>query len=191
MGGAAMVRPAARSAVVALGILMVADVFRTCMAIGHYEFRITVVTHGEPDVWVAALAYELFDRVVDEFGWALGFRVAATSVATFLWTLALLVTVVTVVLWLRRSRLMRHLDRVTLGWLGAAVLLKVLSAIYDTVAAPPSPVVGGVLTTRPVAYPLWILSTVVLGVAAGRVVRAIRSTAAEPGSVVTGPAVAG
>ncbi|MEV4283300.1 hypothetical protein [Actinoplanes xinjiangensis] len=184
MGGAAMVRPAARSAVVALGVLMVVDVFRTCLAIGHYEFRITVVTHGEPDVWVAALAYALFDRVVDEFGRALGLPVAATSVATFLWVLALLATVVTVVVWLRRARLMRHPDRVTLGWLGAAVLLKALSAIYDTVAAPPSPVVGGVLATRPVAYPLWIVSTVVLVVAAVRVVRAIRS--ADPDPAVTG-----
>ena len=51
------VRLAARSAVAVLSIFTLVDVIGTFMVIGHYEYRITVVTHGQPDVWVAAMAY--------------------------------------------------------------------------------------------------------------------------------------
>jgi hypothetical protein len=173
------VRLAARSAVAVVSTFTLVDVIRTFMAIGQYEHRITVVTHGQPDVWVAAMAYALFDAVVDELRYVLGFRVEASTVGELIWMLALILAVAAVAMWLHQVRVMPRMDMATIGWLGVAALLKVVSAVYNAVTAPPAPSIGGVLATRPVAYSLWIVSTVVVVVAALRVVRAIRRTTVE------------
>lgn len=170
----ASVRWTAGSAVVALMIFAIVDVFHTFIAIGHYEYRITVVTHGQPDVPVAALAYELLAHVVDELGYVLGFRKGTGTTREVLWTSALVLAVAAVSVWLHRAGGTLRREKATLGWISAAAALKVVSAAYDLVAAPPRPSVGGVLATRPIAYPLWILSTTVLVVAALRVARTIR-----------------
>jgi hypothetical protein len=171
-------RTAGRSAVVALSVFAVVDVVRTFLAVGHYEDRITVVTHGEPDVWVPAAGYALFELAVREAGWASGYHLQANDVYQAVWLLAAVVAVAAAAVWLRRARALPRADRVTAGWAGAAVLLTAVSGLHHAVAAPPSPSVDGALATRPVAYSLWVVSTIVLVVATVRVVRMIRRTVA-------------
>ena len=43
-------RPTARLTVLAMILWAVVDVLHTIIAVGHYEHRITVVTHGNADV---------------------------------------------------------------------------------------------------------------------------------------------
>ncbi|MEU4620600.1 hypothetical protein AB0G04_11565 [Actinoplanes sp. NPDC023801] len=167
---------AGRTSIAALGVLMVVEVIHLFLAIGYYEDRITVVTHGLPDVWPAAFAYALSDHVVDELGHVSGLAVEANTVSGLIWLTSMTVAVTAVAMWLRRVPVRPRWDKATLGWLTGAVVLKVVSAVYNTVAAPPGPSVGGVLATRPVAYSLWMVSTVVLVVAAWRLMRTIQRT---------------
>lgn len=168
---------AARSAYAALAVLALVDVLGLVLAVGHAEYRITVGTHGQPDVWPAAAAYVLFAHVVDRLGDALGFPVEAGTVRGVTWAVALLVALVAVSVWRSRVGRTPRWARATLGWLGATVLLKVASALYDIVAAAGTRSVDGALAGRPVAYSLWTVSTVVLVVAVRRVAGSIRRTA--------------
>lgn len=52
----------------ALIVWAVLDVFRTTVVMGHYEDRITVVTHGEVDVVPAWLAYMLLEELLPRGG---------------------------------------------------------------------------------------------------------------------------
>jgi len=167
---------AARSAVAALMIFAFVDVLDAVMAVGHYEYRITVVTHGQADVQAAAMAYALFDHVVDRLGEVLGRPVEAGTALGVTWALALLLALVAVSVWRYRAPRTPRIERTTLGWLGATVLLEASSALYDAVAAPPDPSIDGALATRPVAYPLWTASAIVLVTAVWRVARTIRRT---------------
>jgi hypothetical protein len=87
---------AARLAVVVLILWVVIDVIRTTLAVGHYEHRISVVTHGDVDVWPAWMAYELLDYLLP-----LGM---ATTVADRSWILGSLVAAAAFVTWLYRAR---------------------------------------------------------------------------------------
>ncbi|MEV4637006.1 hypothetical protein AB0J80_06600 [Actinoplanes sp. NPDC049548] len=149
-----------QAAVTLLTVFAVVDVLHTLLTIGHYEHRITVVTHGEPDLYPAAFAYELFAHVVGPWQGA--------------GVLSLIVAAAAVLMAVSCARGTPPADRATLGWLSATALLKSLSAVYDVVAAPPDPAVDGVLATRPIAYPLWVASTTVLVIATRRLARAIR-----------------
>lgn len=161
------------SVIVAVSAFAVVDVVRTLLAIGGYEYQIIVVTHGNPDVPAPMRLYELFDLMTEELRRLPDHYVPPSTVYQFIWTLALVVAVATTVTWLYQVRAIPRPDRATVGWIGAAVLLKVVVAVYDAVAAPPSPSIGGVLATRPIAYPLWTVSSVVLVVAVRRVISTI------------------
>jgi hypothetical protein len=50
--------------VVVLVVWSVIDVIDASLAVGHYEHRITVATHGDADVWPAWLVYEVLDSVL-------------------------------------------------------------------------------------------------------------------------------
>jgi hypothetical protein len=167
---------AARLAVAALAVFAVVDVFDTIVAVGDYEYWITVVTHGEPDVQAAYLLRELLDHVVDKMEGPLIYPDAVGTARSVVWTLALLLTVAAVSVWLYRAWGTVRPKRALLGWLGVTVLLKLVIAVYDRVAAPPDPSVDGALATRSVAYPLWTAATIALVVTAVLAIRTIRRT---------------
>jgi len=87
---------AARLAVVALIVWAVIDVIRTTLAVGHYEDRIIVVSHGNVDVLPAWVVYELFDSLMP-----LGL---VTTVADRSWILGVLAAVAAFVAWLYQAR---------------------------------------------------------------------------------------
>ena len=87
---------AARLAVVALVLWVVIDVIRTTLAVGHYEHRITVVTHGDADVWPAWMAYEVLDYLLP--------RGLAITVTDRMWVLGALVAAAAFVTWLYQAR---------------------------------------------------------------------------------------
>jgi hypothetical protein len=89
-------RRAARVAVAALVAWAVIDVLNTVIAVGHYEDRITRVTHGEVDVLPAWLVYTLFDHFMP-YG-------MVTTVAARLWVLGLLVAGIAFITWLVQAR---------------------------------------------------------------------------------------
>jgi hypothetical protein len=99
---------AARLAVVALVLWVVIDVIRTTLAVGHYEDRITVGTHGDPDVWPAWMAYELLVNLMP--------RATVTAMADRLWILGALAAAVAFITWLYQTR--RNAGRLggTLEW---------------------------------------------------------------------------
>lgn len=108
--GRARGRPrAARLAVAGLVLWAVGDGFRTTVAVGHYEERITVVTHGGADVPPAWLAYLMLDDLLLR-------RTEPTSVVGWWWALCLLVAVAAVIAWLYQAR--REAERLggTPGW---------------------------------------------------------------------------
>jgi hypothetical protein len=84
---------AARLAVVVLVLWAVIDVIRTTLAVGHYEDRITMGTHGDADVWPAWMAYELLVHLmphgmvsaVADRSWILGALAAAVAFVTWLY----------------------------------------------------------------------------------------------------------
>jgi len=90
-------RSAARLAVVALVLWVVIDVIRTTLAVGHYEHRITVGTHGGADVWPAWMAYELVDFLLPRRGLAI-------MVSDRMWVVGALVAAAAFVAWLYRAR---------------------------------------------------------------------------------------
>jgi hypothetical protein len=83
-------------------------VLRAILAVGHYEERINVVTHGNVDVLPAWLVYMHLDALMPR-GWE-------TTVVDMLWALGSLVAVVAVAAWLYRSA--RHAVRLggVLAW---------------------------------------------------------------------------
>lgn len=87
---------AARLAVVALILWVVIDLIRTTLAVGHYEHRITGMTHGHADVWFAWMAYGLLDFLLP-----LGM---ATAVADRMWILGTLVAAAAFGRWLYQAR---------------------------------------------------------------------------------------
>jgi hypothetical protein len=87
---------AARLAVVSLALWAVIDVIRTTLAVGHYEDRITVVTHGAPDVWPAWVAYELLVDVMPR-----SMVMAVVDRSWILWSLA---AASAFVVWLHQAR---------------------------------------------------------------------------------------
>jgi hypothetical protein len=87
---------AARVAVAALVAWAVIDMLNTVIAVGHYENRITVVSHGEADVLPAWLVYALFNRLMP-FG-------MVTTVAARLWMIGLLVAGIAFITWLVLAR---------------------------------------------------------------------------------------
>ena len=89
-------RPA-RLAVTALALWAGIDLLRTTVAVGDYEERITVVTHGDVDVPPAWLAYYTLDGLLPR-------GAAVTSVVDRLWILGLLVAVAAFIAWLYRAR---------------------------------------------------------------------------------------
>jgi hypothetical protein len=82
--------------VLALILWAVIDVLRTTFAVGYYEHRITVVTHGDVDVLPAWMAYELFNHLMP-----LGM---ATTVADRSWVLGSLVAAAAFITWLYQAR---------------------------------------------------------------------------------------
>lgn len=92
---------AARLAVVSLVSWAVVDVIRTTLAVGHYEDRITGVTHGSPDVWPAWVAYDLLVDVMP--------RGTVTAVVDRSWILGSLAAAAAFVVWLYQAR--RHAER--------------------------------------------------------------------------------
>ncbi|MFF4881183.1 DUF4328 domain-containing protein [Micromonospora sp. NPDC000668] len=97
---------AARLVVAALILWAVLDVLRTVLAVGHYENRIEVVTHGNVDVLPAWLAYVIVSELMP--------RDAVTVAADRLWMLGALVAAAAFVAWL-------HQARRTAGRLGGAL----------------------------------------------------------------------
>jgi hypothetical protein len=128
-------------------VLAVVAVVHMVLAIGFYEHRITVVTHGAPELAAFAYAYELFDYLMGPLGYA----AAVTALRALAWLLA----AAAVLLWVQQVRV--RPDRVTFGWVSAAAVLKVLAVVL-----------GDLPASRVVAYPLWVLSTVALVVALWR-----------------------
>jgi hypothetical protein len=169
-------RWAARLAITALAVFAVIDIFDTVVAVGDYEHWITVVTHGEPDVWTAYMVRELLDYVVGELDGPLIYPDAVGRTRSVVWTLALLLTVAAVFVWLYRVRRTVRPKGPLLGWFGATISLKLVVAVYDAVAAPPDPSVEGALATRWVAYPLWTTATIAVVVSALLATRTIRRT---------------
>ncbi|MEU4689627.1 hypothetical protein [Actinoplanes sp. NPDC023714] len=146
-----------RLAVAALLLFAVVDVLATLAAIGHYEDSIIIFTHGRPDLPPAWFAYALLEFAEDEL-------LGLPGLLAVVWWLTLLLALAGL------YRLRPILPRLR-ALLVTAVLLKTVAAVHHALAAPPDPVIEGFLTTRPVAYPLWTVSTIVLAAAAWRVAR--------------------
>ena len=166
-----------RPAVAALTVFAVVDMISTLLMIGRYEVRITGVTHGSPDLAAAAFAYDLFDFVLDELGLGRG-PGGADLVRQRIWLVALIAAVAAVVVWRRRARGAATVGRTTLGWIGAAAVLTVVSAVYRVAAAPAGAGVVAFLDNRPVAYSLWAVSTAAVVTASFRLAAAVRRSAA-------------
>ncbi|WP_433833600.1 hypothetical protein ACQP2E_19295 [Actinoplanes sp. CA-015351] len=149
---------------VALVLFAVVDVVATVLAVGHYEDRITVVTHGRPDIGPAAYAYGFAEFVLgrDVLG-AVG----------VVWVLALGAALV-----LSRRVLLSREERPVVLVSGVLVVVR---AVHYALAAPPSPIVDGVLNTRPVAYPLWTVAAVAVVVTAARLAAQLRQEASSLG----------
>jgi hypothetical protein len=181
-------RPAAgaRPAVAALALFALVDMISTLLMIGHYEHRITVVTHGSPDLGAAMFAYDLFDFVLDGLGLGRGPRTADLA-RQWIWLVALVVAVAAVAVWRHRARKAAPVGRTTLRWVGAAAVLSVVSAVYRAATAPSGVAVAGFLDNRPVAYLLWAVSTAVVVTACARLAAAIRRSAAEQPRVTPKP----
>jgi hypothetical protein len=82
--------------VAALLAWAVIDVLDTVIAVGHYEDRIIMVTHGEVDVLPAWLVYILLDSVMP-YG-------MVTMLAARSWMLGLLVAGIAFTTWLVQAR---------------------------------------------------------------------------------------
>lgn len=172
-------RPAAgtRPAVAALAFFAVADMISTLLTIGRYEHRITVVTHGSPDLGAAMFAYDLFDFVLDGLGLGRGPH-TADLVRQRIWLVALVAAVAAVAVWRHRTRGTAPVGGTTVGWVVAAAVLTVVSAVYRAATAPSGVAVAGFLDNRPVAYSLWAVTTAVVVTASFRLAAAIRQSAA-------------
>ncbi|WP_433314222.1 hypothetical protein ACQP0U_31560 [Micromonospora sp. CA-269861] len=170
----------ARLAVGALILWAVVDVVRTILMMGHYEDRIETATHGNVDLVPAWLAYIILSEP-----FPYGF---VTAAADRLWILAALVAAAAVVTWryyVRRTA--EGLGDATPGppartawaWfvtvLGAGVLCLV-SWLHRLVTAEGGRFHETSLDTRPVAYPLWTVGTVLVVLTAVLSVRVVRRT---------------
>ncbi|GIJ30145.1 hypothetical protein Vqi01_53070 [Micromonospora qiuiae] len=154
---------------VALSVWAAVDVLRMILAVGRYEDRIVVVTHGNPDVGPAWWAYEIADVLLPA-------GVAVPVVADRVWLLATVVAAVTFLGWWQRTR------RANWGGLAAllvAVALHLLARLYDALTSPGAAAWGTGWDTRLVAYPLWVAGTVAVVVTASLCVRLIRRVAED------------
>jgi hypothetical protein len=150
------VRPS-RVAAPAVVLFAAVDALATVVAIGHYEDAIVTVTHGSSELSAFWMAYGLYDFVETDL-------LALPGLLAVVWWVSLLAALGGLYHLRPRLRPLRAI-------LVTAVLLKTLAAVHHALAAPPSPVIEGVLTMRPVSYPLWALSSVVLAAAAWQVAR--------------------
>ncbi len=158
-------RPAARLTVLALMLWAVVDVFRTIMAIGHYEHRITVFTHGNADVPPAWMVYELVHHLLPAG--------TADTVTGWSWIAASLVAAGAVLGWLRRA----PRAALTSSWWATVLVMLLfqgLGLVYLAVTSPGAAFAKTALDTRWVAYPLWTAATVLTVLAATRTVRMVR-----------------
>ncbi|MBB2948311.1 hypothetical protein FB565_008094 [Actinoplanes lutulentus] len=194
----------------ALMSFAVVDVAATVLAVGHYEDRITVVTHGRPDIGLAFYAYGLAEFV-------LGRDVLTIAGAVWVFVLVAALTLTWRVLRPRRQapvagrralvpsgralvaggrvlvsggrafvaggrvlvssgRVLRE-ERPVLVIAGVLVTVR---AVHYALTAPPSPIIDGLLNTRPIAYPLWTVAAVAVVVAAARLAAQLRERAPGP-----------
>ncbi|WP_203911446.1 hypothetical protein [Rhizocola hellebori] len=153
-----------------MSLWAILDVFHTIMAVGHYEDRITVVTHGSADVVPAWLAYEVWQQLMP--------RGDATIVADRFWIAGSVVAAVAVVIWLVRTR-----RNAAWAWAWASVLIAVLVQglfwVYQAVTSAGGAFDKTALDTRWVAYPLWTVASLVTVLAAIRTARAVRQAARQ------------
>ncbi|WDZ82638.1 hypothetical protein [Micromonospora cathayae] len=170
-------RWAARLAVAALAVWATVDLLRAVLAVGRYEARILVVTHGAPDLGLPVFAYELFDFLLP-----IGLEVP--TVADRAWLLVTAGTAVAVLGWLRQARpAVAAPDVPARRWLVSLLVaggLHLLVRVYDALIAVGGPAHGTALDTRPVAYPLWTAGTVSVVVAAALGVRVVRRAGGLP-----------
>lgn len=163
---------AARLAVVSVVSWAVVDVIRTTLAVGHYEDRITGVTHGSPDVWPAWAAYDLLVDVMP--------RGTVTAVVDRSWILGSLAAAAAFVVWLHQARRagVSAAQPAPVGWWWTSVLvtvlLKGLGRLYDVVTSDGARFEGATLDTRTVAYPLWTVGTSMIVVTAFLTARVVR-----------------
>jgi hypothetical protein len=177
-------RGLARSAIAALVVFAIVDVFDAIMAIGRYEFRITVVTHGEPSLSPAYTVYELVDNSVDDLcgsqHWSCDFGPStAMWFLTLVWVLSALAVLATVSMWWFRERGRVRIPPRDGRRLMAAGVLFVVARLHQALASPPNPILEGALNRRTVAYPLWTVAAVVLVVVVRHLVRTIRQPAPD------------
>jgi hypothetical protein len=170
-------RVAARLAVIALTVWAAADMLRATLAVGWYEARIVMVTHGYADVGLAWWAYELVDLLLPS-------GLVVPAVADRAWMLGAVVAATAFFGWLHQAR--RTAGR--LGWssgglvgvwwagLLVAVGLHLLTRLYVVLTSADGAARGTAWDTRLVAYPLWAASTAAAVIAATLCVRLIRRT---------------
>lgn len=87
---------AAGVAVAALAAWAGVAMVRAIVAVGHYEERISAVTHGDVDVLPAWLVYALLDAVLPGG--------APVAVVDWCWAVGSLVAAIAFVVWLHRTR---------------------------------------------------------------------------------------
>lgn len=101
---------------IALALWAVVDVLRTTVAVGHYEERITVVTHGGVDVTPAWLVYYLLDSWFRDSWFRGGWLPDTVTVVDPVWLLSLLTAAAAVTAWLYHAH--GHAERLggALAW---------------------------------------------------------------------------
>jgi hypothetical protein len=161
----AEVRPS-RVAVLAIVLFAAIDALVTIVAIGGYEDSIVAVTHGRSDLSLFWMAYGLYDFVEEDL-------LGLPGLLAVVWWVSLLLA-------LGGLYHLRPVLRPLRAILVSAVLLKTVAALHHALTRPPDAVIGGVLDSRPVAYPLWALSSIVLIAAAWQVAATPRREAINP-----------
>jgi hypothetical protein len=161
-------RPTARLTVLALILWAIIDVLHTIIAVGNYEHRITVVTHGSADVGPAWLVYELLHHLMPGG--------LANTVAGRTWIAASLLAAATVITWLYQAR--RNAERAApVSWWAivlVTLLFHGLGRLYQIVTARGGAFAHTTLDTRWVAYPLWTAATVMTVLTAILTARMVR-----------------
>jgi hypothetical protein len=140
-------------------------VLHTILAIGHYEDRIVIYTHGNVDIAPAWLAYELLQDLTSHG--------KADLIADRFWLFVSLTAAASFAVWLHQTR---GTGRRT-GWLASVLAMAALQGLvwlYDVVTARGGAMRGTWLDTRLVAYPLWMAATVTVVVTAVLCARVVR-----------------
>lgn len=164
----------ARLTVIVLVGWAVIAVLWTSLAVGHYEHRITVVTHGEPDVWPAWLAYEALDSLLPHgaLRWAIG---------GWLVLVGNLVIPYVMMQYLRRAGGPARRSA-PVGWWATVLITLLLNGLihlYDVATTRDGVFKKTALDTRAVAYPLWTAGVVAVVIMAFLGVRIVRRISAE------------